>query len=105
LAMQPMLRNSIVRCVGKVGLRANSDMARPRPLRARTILPKSSRAVDLASAVGPHLQVANQLDLFLRPCLITSRYNVIPPGYKRQHEVDSSHRLLAEQDVSRVRPY
>jgi hypothetical protein len=35
--------------------------------------------------------IFNQLDLFLPPCPITSRYNVIPAGYNGRVHADLSH--------------
>ena len=37
--------------------------------------------------------IVNQLDPFLQPCPITSRYNVIPTGYNRRLHADPSHEI------------
>jgi hypothetical protein len=39
----------------------------------------------------------NQLDLFLPPCPITTRYNAIPAGYNGLLHADSSHQILRKQ--------
>ena len=48
-------------------------------------LPSSAGQV----CTGP--AIFNQLDLFLPPCPITSRYNVIPAGYNGRVHADLSH--------------
>ena len=41
-----------------------------------------------AGQVGTGPAIFNQLDLFLPPCPITSRYNVIPAGYNGRVHAD-----------------
>jgi hypothetical protein len=51
----------------------------------------------------PRLQTVIQFDSFLPPCPITFRIYVIPTGYNGPREADSSHQVLVEQAVSRMR--
>ena len=47
--------------------------------------------------------IVNQLDPFLPPCPITSRYNVIPAGYNGRLHADPSHEILVDQATARMR--
>src|SRR3984885_13986077 len=47
--------------------------------------------------------IFNQLDLFLPPCPITSRYNVIPAGYNGRVHADFSHNIPVGQAAARMR--
>jgi len=60
-------------------------------------LPSSAGQV----CTGP--AIFNQLDLFLPPCPITSRYNVIPAGYNERLHADSSPQILSNQAAARMR--
>src|SRR5438552_2633045 len=69
----------------------------------RLPLSRNSTCTRTHNLVAPDLQAASQLDRFLPLCPITSRYNVIPAGYEKRLQADSSHEILVGQASARMR--
>ncbi len=73
------------------------------PCRSRHREPGVPPLPSSAGQISTGPAIVNQLDSFLPPCPIISRYNVIPTGYEKRLHSYSSHHTLVDQAVPPMR--